>query len=69
MEGLLMKYFVLNPTSGDEAYAAASRAAMMTFATYMDKHNRTLADDIRLWVINLNRETDNNARTNISYQD
>lgn len=37
MDGLMMKYFVLKPR-GNDAYAAASRAAMHAYA--IEKHLR-----------------------------
>lgn len=50
MDGLQLKYFVLNPTSSDVYYAEASRQAMLAFANQITWSNKKLADDIRTWV-------------------
>jgi hypothetical protein len=49
MEGLTMKYFVVKPEGRDE-YAKASRAAMMAYATAINKHNKELANSLWGWV-------------------
>jgi len=46
--GLQMKYFVLKP-KGDDAYAAASRAAMFKYATLIESENYELARQLREW--------------------
>lgn len=50
MSGLEMKYFVLNPSSSDAAYAHASRIAMEEFAAVIEPENPMLAEDLRQWV-------------------
>jgi hypothetical protein len=50
MEGLKLKYFVLNPTK-DDVYGKASRAALMAYATAIEGTNRELAYDLRLWEV------------------
>lgn len=50
MTGLHLKYFVLNPTSSDAAFASASRAAMVTFAEVIRNTNKELALDLEKWV-------------------
>ena len=49
MNGLLMKYFVLKP-AGNDAYAAASRAAMWRYAEMIENKNPDLARDLCKWV-------------------
>ena len=49
--GLQLKYFVLKPR-GCNPYANAARAAMLTFADCIEKHNPILAQDLRAWVKN-----------------
>lgn len=51
MEGLQLKYFVLNPTSSDKDFAQASRVAMEEFAAYISLSNPQLAEDLRRWVL------------------
>jgi hypothetical protein len=48
MDGLLLKYFVLKP-KGSDAHAAASRAAMRTYARMIRTENVSLSDDLRQW--------------------
>ncbi len=47
--GLLMKYFVLNPSKKDK-YGEASRKAMMAYARAIKAENPELAKDLQLWV-------------------
>jgi hypothetical protein len=47
--GLLVKYFVLNPTK-NTPYGAASREALLTYAMKIELENPYLADDLRRWV-------------------
>lgn len=49
MEGLKMKYFVLNPEKRG-AYGRASRKAMLVYADNIEKSNPALAHDLRDWV-------------------
>lgn len=49
MDGLKMKYFVLNPTKRDR-YGKASRQAMMAYAEAIKNYNPTLAKDLVEWV-------------------
>jgi hypothetical protein len=53
MQGLMMKYFTLNPSKKD-AYGHAARAAMLTYAQSIEATNDDLAKDLRSWV---NRES------------
>jgi len=48
-KGLEMKYFVLKP-SGDNAYARASRKAMVAYGEYIERENPELAEDLYAWV-------------------
>lgn len=45
---LLMKYFVLKPV-GNDIFAAASRSAMLRYASIIDKDHPNFAKDIRHW--------------------
>lgn len=47
--GLQMKYFVLNPRK-EGVYGAASRAAMLSYASAIEDVNPALAVDLRAWV-------------------
>jgi hypothetical protein len=49
MDGLKLKYFVLNPSSSDKAYAKASRVAIKAFARAIRPGNPALADDLESW--------------------
>ena len=49
MEGLMMKYFVLNP-AGNSPYHFASRIAIEAYANAINTENLKLADDLREWV-------------------
>ena len=49
MDGLRMKYFVLNPGKTDK-YGHASRRAMSAYARSINKENPELADDLERWV-------------------
>jgi hypothetical protein len=51
MEGLKMKYFVLNPHSKNELdiYAEASRKAMRAYARHIKIENEELANDLIKW--------------------
>lgn len=49
MAGLQLKYFVLKP-AGSGAHAAASRAALRTYAGHIEALEPELARDLRLWV-------------------
>jgi len=50
--GLMMKYFVLNPNKKD-IYGVASRKAMMAYADAIVDKNRDFAEEIRNWVISI----------------
>lgn len=52
MNGLLMKYFVLNPGKKD-AYGKASRKAMKAFAVSIFDENEDLARDLVKWLESL----------------
>lgn len=49
MTGLLMKYFVLKPAGGD-AYAVASRAAMLTYAVSIVGTNPEMHRELIEWI-------------------
>lgn len=49
VEGLKMKYFVLNPHK-DNTYGEASRAAIYEYADKMEPENSELASELRVWV-------------------
>lgn len=49
MDKLYMKYFVLKP-KGDDVYAYASRASMLTYARMIQQSNPSLAKELREWV-------------------
>jgi len=53
MDGLLLKYFVLNPTSSDPAFRKASIEALREFAYTIYDSNEKLADDIWSWIEDL----------------
>ena len=53
MDGLLLKYFVLNP-KGDTEYHRASREAMRTYAKCIYGTNPELAQDLEKWIEALN---------------
>lgn len=59
MNGLLMKYFVLNPSKKDE-YGRASRNAMLMYALTIKDTNKELATDLRQWVKSI-EETEGSA--------
>ena len=48
MSGLEMKYFVLKP-KGKDVFAAASRAAMVTYALFIHNADRPLSDSLLQW--------------------
>lgn len=48
-EGLVMKYFVLNPNK-DDYYGEASRQAILTYAGVINHTNPVLARELRAWV-------------------
>lgn len=48
MSGLMMKYFVLKP-QGDDAYASASRGAMVRYAILIKPTNPELPDELMEW--------------------
>jgi len=48
-KGLIIKYFVLNPTKKD-IYGKASRQAMWQYANIIYPENKELAIDIKNWV-------------------
>ena len=48
MNGLQMKYFVLNPTKKD-SYGAASREAILQYANVIRHENPVLAQDLIEW--------------------
>jgi len=65
MNGLFMKYFVLEPNKND-AYGEASRNAMTEYAASIAKENPNLADDLLKWIHEINTildefETSENA--------
>lgn len=56
MNGLLMKYFVLNPSKKD-AYGKASRKAMKAYAVSIFDENEELAKDLVRWIESLETES------------
>ena len=48
-EGLVMKYFVLNPHNND-LRGRASRAAIYRYAEEIEKEEPEFANDLKLWV-------------------
>ena len=53
MNGLMMKYFVLNPNKKD-VFGKASRMAMLEYAKVIDnKKNHSFAEEIRDWVLKI----------------
>jgi hypothetical protein len=48
MDGLKMKYFILNP-SKDDSYGNASRMAMHAYADAIEAANPQLAKELREW--------------------
>ncbi len=48
-EGLVMKYFVLNPNKDDE-YGEASRWAIRAYMRSIAPTNPLLAEDLRQWL-------------------
>ena len=57
MSGLEMKYFVLKP-KGNDVYAHASRAAMLTYAEEIIFSDRDLALDLIKWVADEDRKAE-----------
>ena len=55
MQGLVMKYFVLNPLK-DNAYGVASRQALISYSCAIEMENKQLAKDIREWVCAIQKE-------------
>jgi len=53
MDGLQLKYFVLNPTKDDE-YGEASKLAILSYADSIKIINPDLARDLSSWVNKLN---------------
>lgn len=61
MNGLKMKYFVLNPTK-DDNYGHASREALRAYAKAIDGENHELAEDLWKWASDAETEkTDNKS--------
>lgn len=56
MDGLKMKYFVLNPTK-DDAYGHASRQAMRAYAKCIMPENEKLAEDLFQWASDAETES------------
>jgi len=50
MKGLEMKYFVLKP-KGDDAYAKASRVAMLRYSHSIREENQELSDELHEWAV------------------
>jgi len=49
-KGLLLKYFVLNPSSRYPDHRDAARAAIHTYAAFMEDHDPELAHQLRVWM-------------------
>jgi hypothetical protein len=54
-DGLKLKYFVLNPNK-DDNYGMASREAIRAYAHMIDKTNPELANDLWLWLDDIDME-------------
>ncbi len=52
IEGLTMKYFVLNPHKNN-AHGEASRTAIYEYANSIQKENPNLASDLRAWITSI----------------
>jgi hypothetical protein len=52
MNGLEMKYFVLNPNK-DDAYGQASREAVFAYAESIKDENPKLSRQLKLWRIRI----------------
>lgn len=50
MNGLKLKYFVLNPFSSDKNFAFASKLAVIEFAKAIQATNPELAIDLMNWL-------------------
>ena len=57
MLGLEMKYFNLKP-KGNNVYAYASRAAMLTYAEEIAEENRDLSMNLIKWVADEDRKAE-----------
>ena len=61
MTGLMMKYFVLNPTKAD-AYGDASREALVAYRDAVMDLNPTLARDLTRWLRQIEQEAEEQFR-------
>lgn len=52
MNGLQMKYFVLNPNKND-AYGVASRKALLAYAEAIEETNHDLFLDLTKWFVDI----------------
>ena len=52
---LIHKYFVLKPR-GNDAQARASRVAMRTYAAEIEQHDKQLANELKSWAYEAERE-------------
>lgn len=57
-EGLVMKYFVMNPHKRD-AYGEASRRGILKYAKVIKKENRKLAREMVEWIKEIEISEDN----------
>jgi|GEM_PF-1280886 hypothetical protein len=64
MDGLKMKYFVLNPTK-DDSYGHASRQAMRTYAKEIWAENPELSNDLFRWASDAETEKTDNKKNAI----
>ena len=55
MNGLQMKYFVLNPNKKD-VYGEASRCAMLAYADAIEEENHDLWLDLVEWIARIERK-------------
>lgn len=58
MQGLEMKYFVLNPTK-DNSFGWASRRAIDTYAMAIRETNEKLSNDLMSWIKNIEADIKN----------
>lgn len=62
MEGLKMKYFVLNPRSKKafDMYAMAARASMLAYSNCITEENPQLANELAKWAMDEQRKENEN---------
>lgn len=68
MDGLCLKYFVLNPRKNN-IYGEASRAALKIYASEIEEENPSLADDLYNWVDTIEEDLFVNISINTTLED